>query len=154
MAGDVTRAGATGASGAAGWREGVRAEQGSATLLMIAIVQVLTVAALLGWVCVLAALDRQRVAGAADLSALAGAQVLIEPVPGTVVDAHAWRQSTACGRAGTIAAANGARLASCTIEGSDLIVAVARESTPLVARVLGVLGHPGGVVRETARAGW
>jgi secretion/DNA translocation related TadE-like protein len=53
----------------------------------------------------------RRAQAAADLAALAGATAL-------------QRAADACGEAGTVAAANEARLSSCQVVGQDVVVAV------------------------------
>jgi secretion/DNA translocation related TadE-like protein len=87
-------------------------ERGSVTLLVVAMAGVLLlIAAALGVVS--AMVVAHRVAqSAADLAALAGARSLAEG-------------SDACAAAGRIAEANGARLTSCQVSGSDVTVEVA-----------------------------
>jgi secretion/DNA translocation related TadE-like protein len=80
-----------------------------------------------------ATVARHRAQAAADLAALAGAAHSVE---GQVV---------ACERAAAIAAANGARLTDCQLEGWDLVVTA--EVRP--ARVAAVAGD----ARASARAG-
>jgi secretion/DNA translocation related TadE-like protein len=79
-----------------------------------------------------AVVDHRRVASAADLAALAGAQALQDGRPG-------------CATAGAVARRNGARLTGCTVTGPVLSLGAARTTRS-------VLGHRL-VVRSTARAG-
>ena len=75
-------------------------------VLMVALVLVAGVGGLSGVV-----LARHRATAAADLAALAGADVLAGRAAGD-----------ACAAAGEVAEANGARLGSCAPEGADLLV--------------------------------
>lgn len=75
-------------------------------VLMVALVLVGAVGGLSG-----AVLARHRATAAADLAALAGADVLAGRAPGE-----------ACAAAAEVAAANGARLSQCSAEGTDLLV--------------------------------
>jgi secretion/DNA translocation related TadE-like protein len=78
-----------------------------------------------------AVVARHRAAAAADLAALAGAARAIAGEP------------AACARAAAIAAANGARLVRCQLDGWDLVV-----------EVIVTLGVPlGGSATASARAG-
>ena len=77
-------------------------------VLMVALVLVGAVGGLSG-----AVLARHRAAAAADLAALAGADVLTGRAPGG-----------ACAVAAGVAAANGAWLGSCAADGADLLVSV------------------------------
>ena len=95
---------------AAAEETGVSDERGAATPMVVACLSLLlALGAALG---VVAAMVRDhRVAqSAADLAALAGAAAL-------------QRGDDACAAAGSVAAANGARLAGCHAEGSDVVVA-------------------------------
>jgi secretion/DNA translocation related TadE-like protein len=76
---------------------------------------------------------RHRAQGAADLGALAGAAHAIEG------------EQSACATAGSIAAANGARMTRCGMEGFDVIVTV--EVSPALVASLGRSA------RASARAG-
>ena len=88
-----------------------RQESGAATLFAVSCLAVLLlVGAALGTVAALVAAHRQAQA-AADLSALAGAEVL-------------GRGRDPCAAAVDVATANGARLASCTVAGRDVLVSV------------------------------
>ena len=128
-------------------------ERGSTTVFMVALMQLLLLAGVVCWAIAVLVVDRQRVSNAADLAALAGAQVMVEPVPRDVVDEVAWRRSAACGRAGAIAGANGASLASCRIDDGDVIVEAWQPPAAAAMRALELLGHPISAVRQVARAG-
>ena len=88
-----------------------RAERGSAVPFAVACLGLLLVMGVgLGVAAALVA-DHRRAQAAADLAALAGAVDLT-------------RGGEGCGAAGQVAAANGARLASCRVDGSDVRVRV------------------------------
>ncbi|WP_134741082.1 Rv3654c family TadE-like protein [Nocardioides sp. 503] len=88
-----------------------RGEDGAATLFAVSCLAVLLVlGAALGVVAAVVVAHRQAQA-AADLSALAGAQVL-------------GRGRDPCAAADEVAAANGARLASCVVAGREVLVEV------------------------------
>lgn len=109
-----------------------RDEHGSATLPAIALLGVLLlVGAALGVVAA-AFVDHRRAQAAADLGALAGAVAL-------------QRGEDGCGRAATVAAANGAELLECDVAGEEVAIEV---------RVRGpdLLGWQGDLV-GSARAG-
>lgn len=86
-------------------------DAGAASILVLAVLMVALVLA--GGVGGLSGvvLARHRAAAAADLAALAGADVLAGRAPGD-----------ACAAADEVAGANGARLGSCAPEGADLLV--------------------------------
>ena len=96
----------------------------TAAVLAVATVLVVTVLAASGWL-----VERERTAGAADAAALAAADVVAGVVPGSP-----------CARAGETAAAGGARLVACDVDGATATVAV--ESL-----------RPGPVVAARATAG-
>ena len=106
-------------------------DAGGASVLVLAVLMVaLVLAGALGGLSA-AVLTRHRAVTAADLAALAGADVLAGRSSGV-----------ACAAAAGVALANGARLASCAPAGRDLLVSVVvRPPGPLAA-----LGH------ATARA--
>lgn len=110
-------------------RQRVR-DQGSATVLvaigMAAVIAILVI----GLQVAGAVIARHRVEAAADLAALAGATRVLA--------------GDACERAGVIAAANGARVDECALDGLDVRVIV---SAPVL------LGVFGGTVSGRARAG-
>jgi len=106
-------------------------EDGSATVVVLALAAVLGCAGLLVLVLAQVALCRERAEAAADLAALAGAA--------HVLDGHA------CAAAATVARAQGARLLACRIDGWQVRV---------VAGVgLGGALHDLGQARARARAG-
>lgn len=86
-------------------------DAGAASILVLAVLMVALV--LVGGVGGLSGvvLARHRATAAADLAALAGADVLAGRAPGD-----------ACAAAAEVAGANGARLGSCAPEGADLLV--------------------------------
>lgn len=88
-----------------------REERGAATVLVVAMIGVLLlVGAALGVVAAIVHAHRQA-QNAADLAALAGAKALADGADG-------------CVASGVIAAANGARLASCLLDGRDVRITV------------------------------
>lgn len=89
----------------------VRDERGAGAVLALAIVAAVVVVGLAGLVLASALTARQRVITAADLAALAAADVASGAIVGEP-----------CAVAGRLAEAGGARLASCRVDG--LIVAV------------------------------
>lgn len=89
----------------------LRADDGSATLLAVAMLGVLVlVGAALGVVAALVVAHREA-QSAADLAALAGAAALADG-------------GDACGRGGVVAGLNDARLVDCRVEGRDVRVRV------------------------------
>ena len=131
------------------WRQ----DQGSTTVALLAIMQMILMAGVLAWACTVLVVDRQQVTNAADLAALAGAQAMREPVPEQVRDAAAWRAGQACDRAALIASANEAELSTCTIDGADVVVTAERAPAPFVVRWFSWLDHSLPRVRQIARAG-
>jgi secretion/DNA translocation related TadE-like protein len=107
-------------------------ERGSAAVLGTVFVGVLLMVSLLVAVVGGAVTDRRRVASAADLAALAGAQALQAGGAG-------------CRTARATARRNGAELTACVVSGAVLSVRAARSS-------VAVLGHRF-TVRSAARAG-
>ncbi|WP_456788900.1 Rv3654c family TadE-like protein [Cellulomonas sp. P5_C5] len=107
-----------------------RGEQGSGTVLLLALVAVaLVVAAMLGLLAS-AQLARGRAQTAADLGALAGAAQLLVGRPGD-----------ACATVATVVRSNGARLTSCSDEGAGVV------------RVRVVVPGAAGSASASARAG-
>lgn len=106
-----------------------RNERGSATVLVAVFCAVLLVVTLLGVALAGLVTARRRVASAADLAALAGAGAVQQGRP-------------ACGPAGIVAVANGARLVACTTIGEVVSVLVVAD----YAAAFGWTLHP------TARA--
>ncbi|MGI8870638.1 MAG: Rv3654c family TadE-like protein [Mycobacteriales bacterium] len=88
-------------------------DDGSGTIWVLAITLIVVVCGLIGMYRGLAVVARHRAEAAADFAALAAAGSVIEG------------ESVACGRAATIAAANGARVLSCRIDGTDAFVSAA-----------------------------
>lgn len=111
----------------------VRADRGSASILVLALGLVLLSAGLAAATVGAATVARHQAQTAADLGALAGAMRAVQGQP------------AACGRAAEFVAANHGRLASCELAGLTLTVVVER-SAP------GLLGLPRPAV-ATARAG-
>lgn len=99
-------------------RLGPRASQrGSAAVLVVVMVGVLTALALGGSVVGALMVGQRRAAAAADLAALAGAEAL---VPGL----GAVSTGSGCDRAARVSAENGARLTGCSIDGREVVVRV------------------------------
>jgi secretion/DNA translocation related TadE-like protein len=100
-----------------GDRAGPRVEQasggpdrGAASVLLLAVGLVLVMAGLGGAAIGTARVARHQAQNAADLAALAGATDAV------------FGESVACARAARLAAANGARLTSCTVDGLEIVV--------------------------------
>jgi secretion/DNA translocation related TadE-like protein len=113
-----------------------RSEPGSATVLAVVLVGVLSTAALAGLVLGALVVGQRRAASAADLAALAGAQRLVEP--GASV-------GEACAAVARMSAANGARALRCEAHQESVTVEVEVDVT-----------GPGSArwqVRSRARAG-
>lgn len=108
-------------------------DRGSGTIWVVAMAMVLCVVALSVMLLGLAQTARHKANSAADLAALAAAQVLVD---GT---------GSPCDVASDNAAANGARLASCAVDGEIVSVSVSVEVH------LGRFGL--GTATATARAG-
>ncbi|MDQ7908354.1 flp pilus-assembly TadE/G-like family protein [Phytohabitans sp. ZYX-F-186] len=102
----------------AGQRAG-RADRGAATIMVLAIGLVLVGLGAAGAAVGAARVARHEARAAADLGALAGAMRILEG------------PDTACARAGELVSRNGGRLAACTVDGLDLVVAVEVDVTPL-----------------------
>jgi secretion/DNA translocation related TadE-like protein len=109
------------------------ADRGSATVLAIAVIMLVTLAGIAGVTLGSALVARHRTAAAADLAALAGAA--------TAADG----QTAACARARAVAAANRAGLASCRVAGQVVEVVA-------VIRLPSLFGVPM-TARSRARAG-
>jgi secretion/DNA translocation related TadE-like protein len=108
-------------------------DRGAAAVLVLAMAAVLVLAGATVTAVAAVAVARQRAATVADLAALAAAQRALEG------------QVDACTRAARTAAANGARLTSCRLDG-DVAEVVAEVRPP------GRLGELG-AARSRARAG-
>ena len=112
-------------------------DRGAATVLALALVHVLLMLGMVGAVIGAMAVTRARVAAVADLAALAAAQSYGDP----------------CTGARSVAKANGMVAASCTNDGTDLVVEVTAAAPEAVARLLAVLGRDAAPVTARARAG-
>lgn len=110
---------------------------GAATVLAIALSFILLCAGFVGLALVQVHLVATHVQTAADLAALAGAQALEDP----------------CRRAAEIAAANGAEISDCTMDGTDVIVQVHVQTPPMLERIARLTGQDAGVIVAVARAG-
>lgn len=119
--------------GARGHRRLTSGDRGSGTIWVACVAMIMT--SLMTGVAVIGVAQgaRHRAAAAADLASLAGAQVaLLDP-------------DAACGEASTVAAANGATLNTCSLDGEIVVVSVVVEVQ---------LGRWGvGSTSATARAG-
>ncbi|CAB4912562.1 MAG: hypothetical protein F2806_08690 [Actinobacteria bacterium] len=112
-------------------------EKGSGTVLGIALIGVIS---MLGFVAVAqaqATLLSHSVQGAADLSAIAGAQSFSDP----------------CARAESIASLNRVRLTRCFVDGADVSVEVEAATPTLVSKLLNRFGMTVNNVRAVATAG-
>lgn len=108
-----------------------RGDRGAATIIVLYMGLLTVLLASVFAAAGAAVVARHRAEAAADLAALAGAARAMAGEP------------AACARAGVIAAANGARLVTCRLDGWDLVVDVV--VTPGVAL--------GGLATASARAG-
>ncbi len=118
------------------WRAltaGAARDRGAASLLLLAMGLVLIGAGLAGAAVGAARVGRHEARTAADLGALAGAVRVIEG------------EAAACARAAELVVANGGRMASCHVEGLDLVVRAEVTVTPLPGLVR--------VAEAAARAG-
>ena len=95
-----------------------RGEEGSATVLLLVLVGLLTTVAVAGAAVGGLLVGQRRAASAADLAALAAAEAL-GPV-GTAAGG-----ASACQEAGRVSEANRARLTDCLVEGQEVAVEVA-----------------------------
>lgn len=96
----------------------MRGDRGAATLLLVAFLCAALMATSVAMVVVRFAVARAEVSAAADLAALAGAEV------------------GDCGRAATTAQANAAMLLACDLQGADVQVTVGRDLRLLPGRVV------------------
>lgn len=101
------------------------AERGSATVLAVPLLGLLTVLAVLLAFVGGAVTTRRKAAAAADLAALAGASALQQG-------------GDACADAGTVARLNETRLASCEVDGAEVRVVVRAETAALLGKVVTV----------------
>ncbi|WP_416901535.1 Rv3654c family TadE-like protein [Micromonospora echinospora] len=102
----------TGSAGPAAGRHPCRADRGGASVLLLAVGLVLLLVGLFGAAVGAARAARQQARVAADFAALSGAGVSFRG------------ERAACRRAAELAAANGARLAGCHLDGLDVQVTV------------------------------
>jgi secretion/DNA translocation related TadE-like protein len=96
-----------------------RGDRGAATIVVLAVGLVLLGLGVAGAAVGAARVARHEARTAADLGALAGAMRVLEG------------PDAACARAGELVSRNGGRLAECTVDGLDLVVAVEVDVTPL-----------------------
>ena len=108
-----------------------RREQGAGSVLAVAVVAALVcfTAVLVPLYSVLA--KKQALAGAADAAALAAADVRVGLQPGEP-----------CGVAARVAAANGGRLASCSVDGLVVTVVVSSSIAGFAVGVAATAGPP------------
>ena len=107
-------------------------DRGSATVLAAIFLAALLVVVVVVLQVAGAVIARHRAGAAADLAALAGAGVVL------------FDPGSACARAGSVAAANGARVASCEVQGWDVLV-----TTEVDVQVGVFAGIAGGRARAT-----
>ncbi|HEU4513157.1 MAG TPA: Rv3654c family TadE-like protein [Nocardioidaceae bacterium] len=100
-----------------------RGQRGSAALLVVGLLGVLTGLAFAGAVVGGLLVAQRRAAAAADLAALAGAEAL---APGGVATVPT---GSGCGRAARVGRENGAQLTGCSVEGREIVVRVAVDVT-------------------------
>ncbi len=112
-------------------------DTGSGTVLGIALIAVISLLGLLGTAQAQAILLSHTVQGAADLSAIAGAQALADP----------------CARAESIAQSNGVKLTRCSVNGLDVSVEVEAAVPSLTHKLLDRFGISVNNVRAEATAG-
>ncbi len=118
-------------------------DEGSATLAAIIagiVIMCSAACALAGAETVLA---RHRLAGVADLVALAGAQSGSE-----------YAGAGECTRASEMAALNQARLVGCSMHDDDVVVEIDAPAPVLTTRLLRLIGAEGLRISAQARAGW
>ena len=98
---------------------GAAADRGGATIWLLTVGVVIVLVALFGAALGAARMARQQARVAADFGALAGAGHALEG------------EAVACGAAGELARANGARLAVCRLDGLDVLVSTEVTVSPL-----------------------
>lgn len=121
----------------AGSRVPAGGEEGVAIVWSLALVSILMIVAAVGAAVVGLATVRMKVAGVADLAALAAAQSATD----------------ACGAASEVVLANGLTLADCAVDGADVVVTVSGTPPDASARLIAVLGGEPRLVSASARAG-
>jgi secretion/DNA translocation related TadE-like protein len=112
-------------------------DRGVATVWALALLSVIVLGALLAAAVAQQAVARQRVSAAADVVALAAAQVEVGR----------------CQAAERMATANDATLVACGLDGDDVVVRVSVPAPPLVRRVFALVGQTPNDVIGAARAG-
>lgn len=113
-------------------------DEGSATLMSVIAGMVIVCCAACVFAFVETAAVRHRLAGVADLVALAAAQSF----------------GNECDRAREMAEINGANLVACALDSGDVVVGVDVATPPLTAQLLTILGRERGRISAQARAGW
>lgn len=116
------------------------ADDGSGTVLSLAAVSIVCVAAAATWGVLDGVVAHQRALAAADLAALAGAQ-------------HLAGGDSPCDVAARVAQANGTSIADCAVDGADVIVTVVTPAPTLLARLAALAGAQELRVKASARAG-
>jgi secretion/DNA translocation related TadE-like protein len=118
------------------------AEEGSATVLGLVLVCILTTVALVSVVVAEVLVGQRRAAAAADLAALAAAEVLGRGAATTSGGVDA------CGQASRVSEANDATMTGCLVEGAEVVVEVAVEVPTFFGTGLSTSGRaragPGG----------
>lgn len=108
-----------------------RSERGAASLLAVALIGVLLMLGMAANLVVAAAAAHRTAQAAADLAALAGAQV--------------WQEQgvthAACAAAGDVAAENEAVLTTCSVQGDDLLAVVEVEGPRMFGHEFEVIGR-------------
>jgi secretion/DNA translocation related TadE-like protein len=117
-------------------------EDGSATVLGLVLVCVLTTVALVSVTVAGVFVGQRRAAAAADLAALAAAEVLGRGAASTSGGVDA------CGQASRVSSANAATMTGCLVDGSEVVVEVAVEVPSFFGADLSTSGRaragPGG----------
>jgi secretion/DNA translocation related TadE-like protein len=134
----AARSSVTEMTGTALKRWDLASDAGSGTVLGLALLTLVLFGAAVGMARVQQVIAIRQASLTADLAALAGAQAVADR----------------CGRAGAVAAANGARLSHCSVAGTDVVVQVARPMPPFTAGLLESFGLPTSPVTAEARAGY
>lgn len=117
----------------------VRGERGSATVLWISIIMICVLVGLVAFALTEFASARARVAGAADLAAIAAANRALD--------------SDGCQRAARIATANDATLRTCRVEGTEATVVVEGRARGALARIAAAAGRSAPKIVVNAHAG-
>lgn len=112
---------------------GCRTDEGSATILVVAGLGVLTMLLLSGLAMAAAVTASHRARSAADLGALAGALA----IQGGLAPAEA------CARAAVVVARNDGRVLSCDVQGGGAVMVAAAAPVTGPARLIQSVGWPG-----------